>query len=693
MTTRISWGRDEIALLFRAHERIAEGADVNAEAEKLSQLLKAHAIQKGILVNEIYRNVNGIKMQLAKVLYLFTAGEKGLSGASTAIHQMYELYKTNPAEYQKIVNEASQLNRTPMSVEDAFFAYAKDRTFLAPGMLKEYLQKASDYCHLPKSLLGMLDVEAARRVQKTIASGKLPRFRFGKDVQNIRKATQLYYNFVRSHQQSVQDNAPPKEIPPEMGTANTAEDIAADPWLAILQDSFPDGYILDDFLSQFQASAYWQERYGDVCPLEGAEIDEAIKASGSVRDGRVFVKNDRDSQLIAEICAEVDGLLSRYSTVYRSCIYERYQQRLAACSIYTETVMTQQLLDMANGSFYATYQIFSKTGQKGSVTEDCEKVLRDHGGAMKASDVAKELWFIPSGQVYHSLSACDDVLNIGNGAWMLAEHFPLTAEDATKVGDMLEEYFLRQDLVKTADLMDLLREHLPSIAGNLSDLPPAAVFNILCHYLDGRFSFSKTLITPKGPRTDFCVLFQNFARERDRFTLDELSAFASELPASIYWESTFRGAVRVSETEFVNRKQVKFDVVATDKVLEIFCPEDYLPLQDVSSAMMMHLPPCGYQWNGYLLLSYVYGFSRMFRLSYNSLGKVGCYGAMVRRSCESIDCYDRLVERILTDDDTWTTEEEALDMLVRKGIQARRRLSGIDRRVAQARQNKLSGRR
>ena len=41
-----------------------------------------------------------------------------------------------------------------------------------------------------------------------------------------------------------------------------------DRWLSILQDSFPDGYILNDFLGQFQAAAFWQERYGKECQFK-----------------------------------------------------------------------------------------------------------------------------------------------------------------------------------------------------------------------------------------------------------------------------------------------------------------------------------------------------------------------------------------------------------------------------------------
>lgn len=958
MPIRIPWDRYEVALLFRAYEQVANGSDVSAEAEKLSVLLRELAIRRGISIDETYRNINGMKMQLANVQYLFTDGRKGLSGASAAIRQMYEQYKTDQAEYKAILKEAIRLTGLSTSIEDAFFAYAKNKIGFPPRMLADYLKKAESYCRLKQPLLGMTDVMAVRKVQQKIAEGKFLRFLFGKDAQTIQNVTQLYYNFVKGYREDKnppmvrstlmpekpaiektssdqknehiepifeekgeaiaekQDTEAAKPVPAALDTtangeaeaekpcvesipdstdntsyyntendhavsseaqneewiiaqlkckgisyqdkrswegclwivggheldafaqtckahgytlffkpdgcktyperpvwwtkdyekkqANTAdfrrtlddgfkffllsekqlaertatqysqsieavecfllekepgitldvtdseevqriynalmaredftawnsqrhhqysaamaqyiaylrqgepvvdetsgirnhlklqsepETTADERWLPVLRESFPDGYILNDFLSRFQANAFWQERYKEPCPVEGAFIDDAMKAIGIVRDGRVFAQSEENRRLIAAICAEINGILSRFTTVYRISIYERYQAQLAACQIYTEQVMTQQLLAEAKGSFYSVSQVFAKHGQYASVIQDCRKVLRNHGGAMPVSDVARELWFIPYDTVYHYLSVDDEALNIGNSVWMMAEHFPLTKEDAVRIGDTLDECFLSQGFLQQADLMPLLQKSLPSIADNLSGLHFTAVFNILNYYLKDRFSFTRAIIAPKGAKTDFRDLFRGFAMEHESFSLEELAAFAKELQSSIYWESTFAGgAVRVSKTAFVNRSKITFDVEAADAVLESFCPGDYLPLQAVSSAMMMHLPSCGYSWNGYLLLSYVYGFSKVFQLSYNTMGKTGYYGAMVRRSCKEIDSYERLAERVLTDDDSWQTEEEALGLLVEKRLQAVKRLSEIDRIVAKARQNKL----
>ena len=102
-----------------------------------------------------------------------------------------------------------------MTVQDAFFSYAKGKIGLPTKMLLDYLQKASDYCHLKQPLLGMTDVIAVRKIQQKVAEGKLLRFRFGKDTQTIRNVTQLYYNFVKSYREMKEQPVVPEEILPQ----------------------------------------------------------------------------------------------------------------------------------------------------------------------------------------------------------------------------------------------------------------------------------------------------------------------------------------------------------------------------------------------------------------------------------------------------------------------------------------------
>lgn len=107
------------------------------------------------------------------------------------------------------------------SVQDAFFAYAKDKIGLPPKMLADYLQKAADYCHLKQPLLGMTDVKAVRNVQQKVAEGKLLRFRFGKDAQTIRNVMQLYYTFIKSYREPKEEVGVPSATAAEAIAVNT----------------------------------------------------------------------------------------------------------------------------------------------------------------------------------------------------------------------------------------------------------------------------------------------------------------------------------------------------------------------------------------------------------------------------------------------------------------------------------------
>ena len=70
MSKRIPWNEQEITLLFRAYECVTNGTEINTEAIELSKLLRELAVDRGILIDDTFRNINGIKMQLANVQHL-----------------------------------------------------------------------------------------------------------------------------------------------------------------------------------------------------------------------------------------------------------------------------------------------------------------------------------------------------------------------------------------------------------------------------------------------------------------------------------------------------------------------------------------------------------------------------------------------------------------------------------------------
>ena len=103
MTVRIGWDEYEVALLIDACNRIRDNKIDKAECvHKLSNLLRQRAKANGINIDEVFRNENGIALQMTKMEYLLTDGKKGLPGASKLYIEMAKMSKLNSDEFEKM---------------------------------------------------------------------------------------------------------------------------------------------------------------------------------------------------------------------------------------------------------------------------------------------------------------------------------------------------------------------------------------------------------------------------------------------------------------------------------------------------------------------------------------------------------------------------------------------------------------
>ena len=110
MATRIKWDEYEVALLVHYYCKIQD-REISFEAAtiELSERLRRKAIRKGIQIDNIYRNTNGMSMKLGNMQYLFTNGEKGLDSYSQMDKEIYELYKNDNEKYQKLLMKALEM--------------------------------------------------------------------------------------------------------------------------------------------------------------------------------------------------------------------------------------------------------------------------------------------------------------------------------------------------------------------------------------------------------------------------------------------------------------------------------------------------------------------------------------------------------------------------------------------------------
>lgn len=80
---RVPWNEDEAIIIVDAFYQYKNGIIKKNDAIKsVSARLREMAIKKGLEIDDVYRNGNGITMQMATLEHIFSNGEKGLRSGS-----------------------------------------------------------------------------------------------------------------------------------------------------------------------------------------------------------------------------------------------------------------------------------------------------------------------------------------------------------------------------------------------------------------------------------------------------------------------------------------------------------------------------------------------------------------------------------------------------------------------------------
>lgn len=101
---KVKWTEEEAIALFDLYFR--EG--MNAPIEHiihLSHIYQNRATKLGLNIDDKFRNISGLKMQLACIHYVVTDGCEGMSNASKLFYRIYDMYRQNRDRYDMILGQ------------------------------------------------------------------------------------------------------------------------------------------------------------------------------------------------------------------------------------------------------------------------------------------------------------------------------------------------------------------------------------------------------------------------------------------------------------------------------------------------------------------------------------------------------------------------------------------------------------
>ena len=103
---KVKWDLEEAVVLYDLYFK--SGATLSVDTEKLNELsaiMKNRAAVKGMQIDEKYRNVTGLTMQIGCIHYVVTDGKEGLSNVSKIFYEAYDLYKKEPMKFNQMIEE------------------------------------------------------------------------------------------------------------------------------------------------------------------------------------------------------------------------------------------------------------------------------------------------------------------------------------------------------------------------------------------------------------------------------------------------------------------------------------------------------------------------------------------------------------------------------------------------------------
>lgn len=478
-----------------------------------------------------------------------------------------------------------------------------------------------------------------------------------------------------------QSNSLPEKIPEPSVKAEISEvkELSnLDKYAKILSKFFGEnGYQPGKVIYLKRFKKYFFDEYGENLSQSGEEIEEILKKVGTQRDQRIFPKqNDNQNQLIDDIVKDIEfAFESGASAVFIEAVYEKYKQPLAdKLKIYTEKACVPLILQNANGKFKYCTSYFTCGNRKADPAGDILRFMKEFHQPLSYDKIFKSLWYIPRNKLESLIkNQILSVVYVGNAMFFYAPNLPTDETDLQKISSLLQAETDFHGYITDVKMMELIKSKYPFIAMNLESFSTYAVRKCLSYILREKFAFNGSIISASGTQLNLSNVFADFAREHENLTLEELKNFAKELETGIYWSPVLNEMVRISQNNFVRKDLIIFDVRATDNFLEEMYPQKYIPLKEIS--LFINFPNAGYAWNIYLLESYLYSFSRKFKLVHSSFSEGGVYGAMVRVD-SSISDYESLITDALSYSDS-LTESKALQFIVDKGFQQRKAYKNI----------------
>ena len=418
------------------------------------------------------------------------------------------------------------------------------------------------------------------------------------------------------------------------------------------------------------------------------ELEERLRFCGVFYKDRLFpAEGIIDSTTREKLFEYIDGSFSSGKKVlYYKAIFEDLASDFASCYTLSDENMLRAYIEFESEKdkyyFFSNYMSREKNVSIDHSAE-VEEYFLGAGKPMATEDVCAALSHIPREQVIRIITTDSRFLRNAKGEYFHADIFEVSEIELERIDEIIENYINQNEYAIWTDIWNEIQEKMPVFLENNLYLSGLGIRNALARQFVGKFNFESAVISNPEDRYSMSDIYQLYAKHHSEFTADDIYYLSKELDTVIYFDALAEVSARMSHDLFISKDMIHFDVETVDKAIESFMSKDYIRIREIDS--FLTFPNVGYEWNEYLLESFVYSYSNKFSLLNNGFSLNNVAGAIVKKK-GSVQEFVDACAAILAEAPISLNKKDALNYLAEVNMITRRSYRDLDAAIEKANQ-------
>lgn len=434
----------------------------------------------------------------------------------------------------------------------------------------------------------------------------------------------------------------------------------------VLSSHFSNGYRTSSSIDFERFKNFYAFKYGAEFTYGADKLDLFVSSAAVIFDDRAYVYDDAVTDAVRGYLEQMES-----PCIFIDIFFEKHSKELFDVGIFSIDILKAFIKKNYIGIFCKDNYIYlqpdvSPAGLIRGVFNEREMWSYD--------ELSERLPFLNMDIIRQTLKRMD-YFRVDKGSYTHIDNMDLPDGEGEKIFAFVSERLQSKDYL-IANELDLSKFKSINPYYPISAIRDAVFYK----FLSSRYDKRGQVITHKGVKLNVRNILEQYCREAETVSLDELNKLeASEgIAYSHCLTATYSVMVRVSNALFVADSKVNFDIDKTDEVLALYCREDFIPLKSVVDFSLF--PYAGYQWNQFLLESYARNYSHLFKYIGRAVNSANI-GVIIRDSFVYNEYDDILAIALAKSPLSLANNREIGDYLIENGYIGRRNLGNNEGKI------------